>query len=111
LLPRDEERIQAQIEEAEATVDREVAEFEEQRQREREGVEPKSNEKSNAEANETVGESNNANSAVPDTPDAPDAAATNSAPPPSDVHKPTQEPVADESGEVVVEADEDTVIY
>jgi hypothetical protein len=108
LLPRDEERIQAQIEEAEATVDREVAEFEERRRREREDGGPESNEKSNSEANETVGESNNANPAIPS---APDASATNPTPTPSDVHKPAHEPVADDSGEVVVEADEDTVIY
>jgi len=101
LLPRDEERIKTQIAEAEAIIEREVDEFYRQHPKES-GTESRQEpgENTNGTSKETVGEprfeSPSVSSALVDT--------TN----PSAHEKLSLE---EHNGEVVVEAEEDTVIY
>ncbi|KAI9824500.1 MAG: hypothetical protein M1819_000855 [Sarea resinae] len=120
LLPGDEDRIKSQIAEAEATVDREVADFNERRRQEQ----PPNSEKTNgaatdddgkpAETSETVG--SGTNQAEEST--LSDANATNDNTPLPTETLPTADPPheaakesGDDGGEVVLEAEEDTVIY
>ncbi|KAH7419561.1 pinin/SDK/memA/ protein conserved region-domain-containing protein [Cadophora sp. MPI-SDFR-AT-0126] len=105
LLPRDEERIKTQIKEAEATIERETSQFD-LRHPNRPGRKEKE-ERSNSTSKETVGEPQAESPSVSKVDDT-----TNS---PVQIHQSEQkaEKQAQEehNGEVVVENDEDTVIY
>jgi hypothetical protein len=109
LLPRDEGHIKTQIAEAEAIIEREVDEFYRQHPKEA-GAESRQErlaegKNTNSTPKETVGEprfeSPSVSSAPVDT--------TN--PPAQDRDIAEKQPLEEHNGEVVVEAEEDTVIY
>ena len=109
LLPQDEDRIKTQIAEAEAIIEREIDEFYRHHPKET-GAESRQEplaegENTNGTPKETVGkphfESPSVSSAPVDT--------TNS--PAQDHVIAEKQPLEEHNGEVVVEAEEDTVIY
>jgi len=111
--------IKSQIEEIEAMIERESAEFLE-RQRQEDDVDTTKNsadagEAMDLRASETVGSQANV-AELPDAP--PDNPTTNHEPPLTSEAPPGPDPVSDvgkdtgdDNGEVVLEAEEDTVIY
>ncbi|KAK5015833.1 hypothetical protein LTR16_003157 [Cryomyces antarcticus] len=123
MLPEDEARIKAQIEEAEATVDRELGDFERARDAERRPSDTNLTDGEPRAAAAPVAEDTLISSKAGDTvgselPDVPNASAsdTNStALPPDNVVESVQmenrRESIDETGDVVFEAGEDTVIY
>lgn len=113
LLPREEERIKTQIAEAEAIIEREAEDFYRRHPRESgEGSRPEPPAEggdTNGTSKETVGEPRLESPSVSNAPD--DTTNLSAQTTQSDqvmVEKPSLE---EHNGEVVVEADEDTVIY
>ncbi|KAG4411563.1 hypothetical protein IFR04_015302 [Cadophora malorum] len=106
LLPRDEERIKSQIREAEATIERETSQFD-LRHPNRPGRTEKE-ERSNSTSKETVGEPQAESPSVSKVADT-----TNSHVqiPQSEQNETEKQAQEEHNGEVVVENDEDTVIY
>ncbi|KAE8454336.1 hypothetical protein EG329_005261 [Mollisiaceae sp. DMI_Dod_QoI] len=107
LRPEDEERIKSQVAEAEALIEREVAEFHAQHSKEtHEKIET---EETNGTSKETVGEPATESPSVPtlavDTTNRPAQARQ------SDQTKTDKHALEEHNGEVVVENEEDTVIY
>ncbi|KAI9713636.1 MAG: hypothetical protein M1812_006608 [Candelaria pacifica] len=119
LLPGDEERIKAQISETEALVDQEVTEFKTKRSQE------EAPEEHNSKGDHGGGEVNptTANGKAPEVPDTVGAehitqettnenpTPLNHSPVPAHVQAVSEKENGDDSGEVMLEADEDTVIY
>merc|ERR1712225_196839 len=106
LLPRDEERIKSQIREAEATIERETSQFD-LRHPNRPGRTEKE-ERSNSTSKETVGEPQ------AESPSVSKVADTTNSPvqiPQSEQNETEKQAQEEHNGEVVVENDEDTVIY
>jgi len=107
LLPGDEDRIKTQIADVEAIIEWEVEAFKSRHPEHQEQDKP-APENTNGTSNETVGEHNVEPSSVSNVVDS-----TNK-PPPAQTHNvkaTTEREAQDENGEVVVEAEEDTVIY
>jgi len=110
LGPEDEERIKSQIAEAEALIEREVAEFHAQHPKEK-TQEKTETEETNGTSEETVGEPATESPSVPtlallvDTTNRPAQARQ------SDQTKTDKHALEEHNGEVVVENEEDTVIY
>jgi hypothetical protein len=115
LLPGDAERIQQQIADTEALIDREIQEF---NQRNKTDLQPEERPRGNMKdsAAETEGEHHAESSPIPPVPPVAQSDSTNPLPP---VQATESAPVTvlaerdplEENGEVVVEGDEDTVIY
>ena len=113
LLPRDEEHIKTQIAEAEAIIEREVDEFNKRHLKEaaeevREGP-PAEGGNTNGTSKETVGEPRLESPSVSNAPgDTTNLLAQASQ---SDRNMEEKRSLEEHNGEVVVEAEEDTVIY
>ncbi len=112
MLPGDAERIKEQIADTEALIEREVREFKNSHNIETE-PEEKSADKPDGLGEETAGEHHAESSPVPLLPK---SDSTNILPPvqasePSPTHVIAERDSLEENGEVVVEGDEDTVIY
>jgi hypothetical protein len=112
LLPREEERIKTQIAEAEAAIEREIEEC--NRQHPKEGEDPQQGPpaqggSTNGTSEETVGEPRPKSPSVSRSPNVTTNSPTQASHSNQDMaekHSPEEH-----SGEVVVEAEEDTVIY
>ncbi|PBP15936.1 pinin/SDK/memA domain protein [Diplocarpon rosae] len=108
LLPRDEERIKTQITEAQATIEREISQFD-LRYPDRPGRKETKAEKADTMSKETTGEpliESPSVSKVDDTTNPPETKT-----PQSEQKKEEPQVQEEHNGEVVVENDEDTVIY
>ena len=107
MLPRDEDQIKKQISDAEALIKREVDEF--YTRHPKEDVEdPSARSKTNGTSKETVGEPQL------ESPSVPNVDTTNISPvqaPQSDEVKAEKQAQEEHNGEVVLENEEDTVIY
>jgi hypothetical protein len=106
LLPQDEERIRKQIADAEALIEREVEEFNTRHPKKR-SEEQLSESKANGTFKETVGEPPTESPSVPniDTTNIPVQETQ------SDQVRAEKQAQEEHNGEVVVENEEDTVIY
>lgn len=110
LLPQQEERIKNQVAEAEALIEREVTEFEARKPKEKSNGKIET-EDTNGASKETVGEPATKSPSVPslalaDTTNLPDAPQA-----PQSEQKTEKQALEEHNGEVVVENEEDTVIY
>lgn len=116
LLPGDAERIKEQITDTEALIEREIQEFNKRHKTQLLPEERPREEEAKDEAAETEGEHHAESSPVPPVAE---SDSTNPLPPVqaqapqsgSDVHVLAERDPLEENGEVVVEGDEDTVIY
>ena len=116
MLPGDAERIKEQIADTEALIEREILEFNKRHKTELKPEERPREEEAKDEAEETEGEHHAESSPVPPVAE---SDSTNPLPPVqaqapesgSDVHVLAERDPLEENGEVVVEGDEDTVIY
>jgi hypothetical protein len=107
LLPRDEDHIKKQIADAEALIDRELEEFQARHPRE-EGRDSSAESKTNGTSKETVGEPQT------ESPSVSNVDTTNISPaqaPQSDQVTAEKQAQEEHNGEVVLENEEDTVIY
>ena len=107
MLPRDEDRIKKQIADAEALIEREVEEFYAKHPKEG-GQDSSAGSKTNGASKETVGEPQL------ESPSVSNVDTTNISPvqaPQSDEVKAEKQAQEEHNGEVVVENEEDTVIY
>jgi hypothetical protein len=115
LLPGDAERIKEQIADTEALIEREIQEFNERHKTELQLEERPREEEGKDSAGETEGEHHAESSPVPPVAE---SDSTNPLPPvqapapeSGQVQVLTERDPLEENGEVVVEGDEDTVIY
>ncbi len=109
LLPRDEERIKTQIKEAEATIKRETAEFDLRNPNRPGKEEPSKEEIAYSMSKEVPGEPLTESPSISKVDDT-----TNNFParePPAEKTKAEKQAQEEHNSEVVVENDEDTVIY
>jgi hypothetical protein len=106
LLPQDEERIRKQIADAETVIEREVEEFNTRHPKQRSEEQP-AEKKINGTSKETVGEPPTESPSVPniDTTNIPVQETQ------SDQVRAEKQAQEEHNGEVVVENEEDTVIY
>jgi hypothetical protein len=106
-VPRDEDRIKKQIADAEAHIEREVDEFYSRHPKENSG-DSSAGSKTNSTFKETVGEPQL------ESPSVPNVDTTNTSPvqaPQPDEVKAEKQAQEEHNGEVVLENEEDTVIY
>jgi hypothetical protein len=124
LRPEEEERIKSQIEEAQATIDKELKDFEDRMEPDENTANGKKQSQSTDKEQQEGGETAET-SKIPDTvgsmtndaatvPPKGDSANSHSVPPSETVHTQSDTPKAhpdEHSGEVMEEGQEDTVIY
>lgn len=109
LQPEEEALIQKQISEVEALIERELGEFDKLYSEEPSKETPAHEEKANISSRETVGEPHK--ESPPTSPVQADPTNPPVEAPPSDQAGTENHSLEEHNGEVVVEADEDTVIY
>lgn len=109
LLPEEEARIQKQISEVQALIERELDEFDKLYPEEPSQEAPTREEKANISTRETVGEPHTESPPISNVHVDPTNLPVEA--PPSDQTRTDSHSLEEHNGEVIVEAEEDTVIY